>query len=72
MSKEHDPDNEERFDVNLRVDYCRYFVDSWMQEANHSKLTVELRQNFNSQSEAVDFVFEKYRSRIDDIRRDVA
>ena len=72
MPKEYDPDNDERFDVSLGVDYCHYFVDDSMQAAYHSNMTVHLRENFASQSEALEFVFEKYRSRIDDIRRDVA
>ena len=72
MPKEYNPENDERFDVSLGVDYCHYFVDDSLQAAYRSNMTAHLRENFDSQSEALEFVFEKYRTRIDDIRRDVA
>ena len=72
LPKEYDPDDDERFDVNLSVDYCHDFVDNSLQAAYRSNMTAHLRENFDSQSEALEFVFKKYRERIDDIRRDVA
>lgn len=72
MPQNYDPENAERFDVSLSVDYCHSFVDDSLQAAYRSNMTVHLRENFASQSEALEFVFKKYQSRIDDIRRDVA